>query len=145
VFRGGGVFNASFLDQAFCSDECHDSFLDKNIKSNPGSERKIKVIGGENNSEKKPANPAPEQSPLIISLRDIRKIYLTSNECLVIEFNNSTNRQIINSEEVNRNSELQRIKSYCRENQKNNLSQQELNSIFSTSTGNSNNNDNKAI
>jgi len=119
----------------------------ENIKPNPGSER-----NDENSHPKYPVNPTSEKSPdktshekLIINFRDVKRIYVTPDDLLIIEFNDSANSQVINSEEVNRNPELRRIKNYCQENQKNSLSWQDLNGIFTTSTENSNNNDNKAI
>ena len=148
----------------FCQNQQNDNSVKVNPgnspKTNPGKDypsevknnvKSIKLIKDKNDNQKIPANPAPEQSPennhetLIIRLRNIKNIYITSNDCLVIEFNNSANIQTINSEEVNRNPELQRIKNYCQENQKTSLSQQELNSIFRTSTENSNNNNNKML
>jgi len=66
--------------------------------------------------------------------RDIKQIALTSDGNLIIEFNNSASNhsigQVITSEQINNNQELQKIKNYCQQNGKNSLSQQELNSLI---------------
>src|SRR6185312_9462102 len=81
------------------------------------------------------------QTPISQYLGDIKQVTLTSDGNLIIEFNNSTNNhstgQVITSEQINNNQELQAIKNYCQQNGKNSLSQQELNSLINTNKSDS--------
>jgi hypothetical protein len=121
-------------------------------KPNPGKDN---LSEGKNNVktikfESKEDNPAnsTENSPiktdnqtLIINLKDIKQITLTTDGNLVIEFNNSESNhsisQVITSEQINNNQELQKVKNYCQKNNKSALNQQELNSLINANKTNS--------
>jgi len=110
------------------------------------------------NDEKNSANPGENYSPkrdnktLIINLKDIKQITLTTDGNLVIEFSEKlengysiSQRQVITAEQINNNQELQIVKNYCQQNGKTSLNQQELNSVVGaspTQPANNKNNDN---
>ncbi|CAH1757604.1 5247_t:CDS:1 [Entrophospora sp. SA101] len=113
-----------------------------NSKTNPGKDNQseaknnaktIKFENKENEGKNNLANPT-EKSPnetLVINLSDIKRITLTSQGQLIVEFNNSKTHNMT-AEQVNNNSELQTIKNYCQKSGKSSLSRFELDKIFSS-------------
>ncbi|CAG8770981.1 5932_t:CDS:1, partial [Ambispora leptoticha] len=114
-------------------------------KDSPSEEKNnIKTIKFENKEDnhEKNSSKSTEKSPednqtLILNLRNIKKITLTSDGNLVIEFNESENNhanrqktQIITTEQIKQSQELQTIKSHCQKNGNSSLSQQELSKII---------------
>ena len=119
-------------------------------KPNPGKEElsepknNVKVIKFENNDDKIPANPASEKSPnqtdnetLIINLKSVKKITLSAEGNLVIEFKKESNLhsmpQTIFAEQLSQSQELQKVKNYLEKNNQTSLNQQELGKLFSGS------------
>jgi hypothetical protein len=83
-----------------------------------------------------------DNKTLIIDLKNAKKITLTPEGNLVIEFddkqgNNYTYpEQIITPDLINNSQELQTIKNYCQQSGKSSLSRSDLNNIFSTNDAN---------
>jgi len=110
------------------------------------SVKTIRFENKENNSQNNSAKSNDDNKVQIIDPRSIKQITLTADGNLVIEFNSeklengdsiSQNQQVITSEQINNNQELQKIKNYCQRNGKNSLSQQELNSLINTNKSDS--------
>jgi hypothetical protein len=91
-----------------------------------------------------------DDKTLTINLQNAKKITLTPEGNLVIEFEQGSNyeflAQIITPDLINNSQELRKIRSYCQSTQQDSLSRQELNGIFITPTDDeSPNKDNKVI
>jgi len=122
--------------------------LENSPQLNPGKDKSpevksnvktIRFENKENNSQNNSAKSNDDNKVQIIDPRSIKQITLTADGNLVIEFNSeklengdsiSQNQQVITSEQINNNQELQAIKNYCQQNGKNSLSQQELSNIL---------------
>ena len=85
------------------------------------------------------SSPPTNPSTLIINLREIKQISLSSDDNLVIEFNNTEPRsnynpsQFITADQVKNSPELTKIKDYLQKEAKNSLNQSELTNLFQTS------------
>jgi hypothetical protein len=86
-------------------------------------------------STEKSPNEGDAQT-LIINLRSIKKIALTSDGNLVIEFNvnDKSETQIITNKQITNSQELQKAKDYLQKENKKSLSQQEFNSLISANS-----------
>jgi len=106
---------------------------------------------GKDNSAKPVEKPSAknDNQTLIINLKEVRKITLRNDGKLEIEFNNVENEgkennycssisQVLSSEQITNNSELQKIKDYCQKSNKNSLNQQELNNLLQDAKNSSN-------
>jgi len=108
-------------------------------------ENDIKIANEEGNNELNPAK-STEKSPnrvdneaLTIDLKNVKKITLRADGKLEIEFNNTKNSnysisQILTTEQIGNNQELQKVRDYCQKHGKNSLGQQELSRIIGTNT-----------
>lgn len=128
------------------------------IRNNDNSsevKNSVKTIRFENkeNDNKDNSAKSNEKSPaqsdnqtLIINLKEVKNITLRNDGKLEIEFNNAgennnnwiSKNQLVSSEQIVNNSELQKIKDYCQKNGKNSLNQQELNNLLQAAKNNSN-------
>lgn len=77
-----------------------------------------------------------DNQALIINLKAIKKITLTSDNNLVIEFNvnDKSETQIITNKQITNSQELQKAKNYLQKENKNSISQQEFNSLINTNS-----------
>lgn len=98
-----------------------------------------KENNGQNNSDKS----NDDDKVQIIDLQSIKRVTLTAEGNLVIEFNSeklengssiSQNQQVITTEQINTNQELQKISNYCQRNGKSVLNQQEISSILAANS-----------
>jgi len=96
---------------------------------------KIEFVNNEkSDSENNPIKP--NNKTLIINLKIIKKITLTSDGNLVIEFNinNKSETQILTNKQITNSQELQKAKNYLQKENKNSISQQEFNSLINTNS-----------
>src|SRR6185312_7626820 len=102
-------------------------------KDSLSEEKNSKEDNAPKSTENSPVK-TDNQTPISQYLRDIKQVTLTSDGNLIIEFNNSASNhstgQVITTEQISTNQELQKIKNYCQQNGKNSLSQQELNGLI---------------
>lgn len=118
---------------------------------NPGKDKSsevksdVKTIKFENNSTN-PIENSPNQADnktLIINLKNVKKITLTTEGNLVIEFDNKrennwySTSQTITPDQINNNQELQTVKNYLDKNNQSSLNQHELNELLSKNDNNS--------
>lgn len=94
-------------------------------------------------------NSEVENKFWVIDLKNIKQITLRDGGKLEIEFNSVQTgdnwysiSQVISTEQINNNQELQTIRNYCQQNGKDSLSQQELNNILNTNSTNTKQTDN---
>jgi hypothetical protein len=125
--------------------KCEEQQIKKN-QDNQSNSVKL-IVDNENNSKKIPAK-SPGKLPdeaknqtLIINLKSVRQITLTSDDNLVIEFNKTeTNSnsvkeiQVIDDKQIENSQELQKVKSYLKESGSKSINQQKLNSILTNNT-----------
>jgi len=118
---------------------------DNSPKPNPekdslSEEKNSKEDNAPKSTENSPVK-TDNQTPISQYLRDIKQVTLTSDGNLIIEFNNSASNhstgQVITTEQISTNQELQKIKNYCQQNGKNSLSQQELSNILGVNSASS--------
>ncbi|CAI2168941.1 2364_t:CDS:10, partial [Funneliformis geosporum] len=114
--------------------------------TNKSDKNNVKVIKFEDNLLK-PTENSPvktDNQTLIINLKSIKHITLTSDNNLVIEFNkvetNSARQEveIVNDKQIGSSQELQKIKNYLQGSGEKSINQQKLNSILNfdnTNTG----------
>lgn len=122
-------------------------FYNPNLGKDKSSERKSEVKttefeNKEDNGEK--ISPKSIEKPLtkgdtktfIINPKTIKKITLTSDGNLVIEFNinDKSETQIITNKQITDSQELQKAKNYLQKENKNSISQQEFNSLINTNS-----------
>ena len=111
---------------------------DNSAKVNPEKDSLSEEKNSKEDNTAKSTENSPiktdNQTPISQYLRDIKQVTLTADGNLIIEFNSSASNhligQVITSEQISTNQELQAIKNYCQQNGKNSLSQQELNSLI---------------
>ncbi|CAG8608778.1 9748_t:CDS:2, partial [Paraglomus occultum] len=156
--------NEKGTPQSIIENNKHAQENDKNYLENDDKNdnwsKPVKLIINENNSPQpvKSSSEGNQRSSefLVINLKDIKKITLTSDGDLIIEFNQPENNsdkslsRTITTEQINTNQELQTVKNYCQRNGKNSLSQQELNNLInsnktSASTNKSKDDNNSAL
>lgn len=113
--------------------ECEPKKLHYDSDKSPVS--KIGFVNNEkSDSENNPIKP--NNKTLIINLKTIKKITLTSDGNLVIEFNinDKSETQIITNKQITNSQELQKAKNYLQKANKSSISQQEFNSLINTNS-----------
>ena len=153
LFKGEIQYSCAPCGTVYCSKNCCEASAPqckaKRGENNQDNQAKpVKfVIDNEKNSanlsEKSPGEGERCQT-LIINLKSVRRITLTSDSNLVIEFNKAeTNSnsvkeiQVINDKQIASSQELQKVKSYLLENGEKSINQQRLNSILNSNITNS--------